>query len=313
MAMESPFPYTLNHQIMTPLDNILTPKACTHCPKELDFLLVVTLLHPHCLYHHLGLANSTSTVTASYGGGGKSSYRGSGNNTANMRRKLKHTIRKPKGRPPGSKNKPKPAIMDEQALKHVIIEIPAGCDVVVELIKFAEIHNVGLTVLSGSGSVTNVTLSHTLSNNAPSLTLNGTFNVLSLSDTYVKTQNCSSSLLPPNPSSFPGVVSSPGISCFTMCLAGTKGEIFAGVIAGKIIAASLVVVAALYKKPMFLRVLNNNETNNNSLLVDLSDVDEAVLKGATNDASLMALFDSFNNAMSSSSPLNIQSPNLPPT
>ncbi|KAK4278871.1 hypothetical protein QN277_016652 [Acacia crassicarpa] len=195
-----------------------------------------------------------------YSGGGKSSCRGSGNNTANMRTKLKQTIRKPKGRPPGSKNKPKPEIMDEQALKHAIIEIPAGCDVVEELIKFAEIHNVGLTVLSGSGSVTNVTLSHTLSNNAPSLTLNGTFVMLSLSGTYVKTQNCSSSSLPPNPSSFPGVVSSPGFSCFTMCLAGTKGEIFGGVIAGKIIAASLVVVvAALYKKPMFHRVLKNNK------------------------------------------------------
>ncbi|KAI9114528.1 hypothetical protein K1719_014226 [Acacia pycnantha] len=54
--------------------------------------------------------------------------------------------------------------------------------------------------------------------------------------------------------------------------------------------------------------------NNNSFLVDLSDVDNAVLKGGTdNNTSLMALLDSFNNAMSSSSPLNGQVPDLPPT
>ncbi|XP_054797642.1 AT-hook motif nuclear-localized protein 28-like [Prosopis cineraria] len=193
------------------------------------------------------------------GGGGKSNVQGSGSYSANRHKKLLKQAQKPKGRPPGSKNKPKAPIiiskMDEEALKPVIIEISAGCDVVNELIKFAQSRDSGLTVLNGSGSVTNVTLSHTFSN-APSLTLHGTFTMLSLSGTFVKSHVASpfaSSSTLPNPS-----LLFPGYSSFTICLAGAQGQIFGGVIAGRIIAASLVVVVATtFKKPMLHRCFSS--------------------------------------------------------
>ncbi|KAJ7960555.1 AT-hook motif nuclear-localized protein [Quillaja saponaria] len=156
--------------------------------------------------------------------------------------------KKPRGRPPGSKNKPKPPIVitkdSDSAMKPVILEISAGSDVVETLIHFARKRRVGISILSGSGSVSNVTLRPTISH-APTLSLNGPFSLLSLSGTYITE-----------------TVSSKASCCssFGICLAGTQGQIFGGIIGGRVTAASLVVVVvATFMNPTFHRLPSENE------------------------------------------------------
>ncbi|KAG5250656.1 DNA-binding protein [Salix suchowensis] len=72
------------------------------------------------------------------------------------------TNRRPRGRPAGSKNKPKPPIIvtrdSANALRAHAMEVSSGCDVCESLANFARRKQRGISVLSGSGCVTNVTL-----------------------------------------------------------------------------------------------------------------------------------------------------------
>ncbi|KAJ7964989.1 AT-hook motif nuclear-localized protein [Quillaja saponaria] len=162
---------------------------------------------------------------------------------------LMESPRKPRGRPPGSKNKPKPPLVitkeSDTAMKSVILEISAGSDVVENLIHFAHKHNLGISILSGSGSISNVTLRPPISH-APVLSLHGPFNLLSLTGTYISNNN-----------STPNTVSS---RCsFGICLEGIQGQMFGGTIGGKVTAASLVVVvAATFKNPTFHKLPSEN-------------------------------------------------------
>ncbi|PKI57764.1 hypothetical protein CRG98_021831 [Punica granatum] len=96
--------------------------------------------------------------------------------------------KKPRGRPPGSKNKPKPPLVitreSESAMKPVVLEISAGSDVIEMVTSFARRRRVGVTLLSGTGTVSNVTLRHPMSSNshAPGslISLHGPFHLLSL-------------------------------------------------------------------------------------------------------------------------------------
>ncbi|XP_050283789.1 AT-hook motif nuclear-localized protein 28-like [Quercus robur] len=163
--------------------------------------------------------------------------------------------KKPRGRPAGSKNKPKPPIVitknSDSAMKPVILEISAGNDVVETLIQFARKRHVGISVLSGSGSVSNVTLRHPAVSHAPSLSLHGPFNLLSLSGSFLG-YSTTSSTKPPSSSSSSSPSSFVSISSFGICLAGAQGQVFGGIVGGKVIAESLVVVmAATYTNPAF--------------------------------------------------------------
>ncbi|XP_077218732.1 AT-hook motif nuclear-localized protein 17-like [Tasmannia lanceolata] len=64
--------------------------------------------------------------------------------------------KKLRGRPPGSKNKPKPPIIitkdSESAMRPFVLELSAGCDVIESVSQFAQRRHVGLCVLSGSGA-----------------------------------------------------------------------------------------------------------------------------------------------------------------
>ncbi|KAG6590167.1 AT-hook motif nuclear-localized protein 17, partial [Cucurbita argyrosperma subsp. sororia] len=156
--------------------------------------------------------------------------------------------KKPRGRPPGSKNKPKPPIVitkeNESAMKPVVIEISAGNDVVESLLHFARKRHVGFTILSGSGSVSNVTLRHPMSHST-SLSLHGPFSLVSLSGSFLG-----------NTTPF----SSPSSSSFGICLAGAQGQVFGGIVGGKVTAASLVVVvAATFINPVFHRLPSETE------------------------------------------------------
>ncbi|XP_059669635.1 AT-hook motif nuclear-localized protein 28-like [Cornus florida] len=144
------------------------------------------------------------------------------------------TSRKPRGRPLGSKNKPKPPVVitreSESAMKPAVLEISAGSDVIEMVGRFARSRRLGLTVLGGSGTVCDVTLRHVV--------LRGPFNILSLTGTILGSSSSSSS------------------SCgFAITVSGPQGQVFGGVVAGKVVAESaVVVVAATFMTPTFHRL-----------------------------------------------------------
>lgn len=73
--------------------------------------------------------------------------------------------RRPRGRPAGSKNKPKPPIIitrdSANALRSHVMEIATGCDIQESISNFATRRQRGVCILSASGTVTNVTIRYT--------------------------------------------------------------------------------------------------------------------------------------------------------
>lgn len=148
--------------------------------------------------------------------GGRSDGEGSGN-------------RKPRGRPAGSKNKPKPPIIitrdSANALRSHVMEIANGCDIQESVSTFATRRQRGVCILSGNGTVTNVTLRQPTAPGAV-ITLQGRFEILSLSGSF---------LPPPAP---------PAASGLTIYLAGGQGQVVGGSVVGQLIASGPVVIMA---------------------------------------------------------------------
>ncbi|XP_059275718.1 AT-hook motif nuclear-localized protein 23-like [Lycium ferocissimum] len=140
--------------------------------------------------------------------------------------------RRPRGRPPGSKNKPKPPVIitreSANTLRAHILEIGNGCDVFECVSSYARRRQRGICILSGSGIVTNVTIRQpaTPGNNSSVVTLNGRFEILSLSGSF---------LPPPAP---------PGATSLTIFLAGGQGQVVGGSVVGELMAAGPVIVIA---------------------------------------------------------------------
>ncbi|MQM02940.1 hypothetical protein Taro_035707 [Colocasia esculenta] len=140
---------------------------------------------------------------------------------------------KPRGRPRGSKNKPKATVVvtreSEAAMRAVVLELSAGFDVLASVLGFARRRGVGVSVLSGCGGVSDVTLRHPACSST--LTFRGLFDILSLTGAF----------LPAAPRwSAPSSPASPASSHFTISLAGSQGELIGGVVEGPLIAAGTV-------------------------------------------------------------------------
>ncbi|KAK1273945.1 putative DNA-binding protein ESCAROLA [Acorus gramineus] len=135
--------------------------------------------------------------------------------------------RRPRGRPPGSKNKPKPPVIitreSANTLRAHILEIASGCDVFDCVATYARRRQRGICVLSGSGTVTNVSLRQPASAGAV-VTLHGRFEILSLTGSF---------LPPPAP---------PGATSLTIFLAGGQGQVVGGSVVGQLVAAGPVIV-----------------------------------------------------------------------
>ncbi|KAL0720624.1 hypothetical protein Bca4012_035223 [Brassica carinata] len=141
--------------------------------------------------------------------------------------------RRPRGRPAGSKNKPKPPIIitrdSANALKSHVMEVANGCDVMESVTVFARRRQRGVCVLSGNGAVTNVTIRQPASvpGGASSVVnLHGRFEILSLSGSF---------LPPPAP---------PAASGLTIYLAGGQGQVVGGSVVGPLMASGPVVIMA---------------------------------------------------------------------
>ncbi|KAL6565908.1 AT-hook motif nuclear-localized protein 22 [Orobanche hederae] len=137
--------------------------------------------------------------------------------------------RRPRGRPAGSKNKPKPPIIitrdSANALRSHVMEIANGCDIQESITTFATRRQRGVCILSATGTVTNVTLRQPA---APGSVLNlqGRFEILSLSGSF---------LPPPAP---------PAASALSIYLAGSQGQVVGGAVVGPLVASGPVVIMA---------------------------------------------------------------------
>ncbi|CAM8978867.1 unnamed protein product [Rhodiola kirilowii] len=137
--------------------------------------------------------------------------------------------RRPRGRPAGSKNKPKPPVIitreSANTLRAHILEVGSGCDVFDCVATYARRRQRGICIMSGSGVVTNVTLSQPTAPGAV-VTLHGRFEILSLAGSF---------LPPPAP---------PGATSLTIFLAGGQGQVVGGSVVGELVAAGPVIVMA---------------------------------------------------------------------
>jgi hypothetical protein len=171
--------------------------------------------------------------------------------------------KKRRGRPPGSKNRPKPPVVITReaepaaAMRPHVIEIPAGLDVTAALARFAARRNLGICVLAGTGAVANVTLRHPapggvlLAGVPPQggFVFRGQYQILSISATF----------LPPAMSAVApqAALAAAGVS---ISLAGPHGQIIGGTVAGPLYAATtVVVVAATFTNPTFHRLPADDE------------------------------------------------------
>ncbi|XP_043711157.1 AT-hook motif nuclear-localized protein 25-like [Telopea speciosissima] len=149
--------------------------------------------------------------------------------------------RRPRGRPPGSKNKPKPPIIvtrdTPNALRSHVLEISAGADVVESVSNYARRRGRGVCILSGGGAVANVTLRQPAAPVGSVVTLHGRFEILSLSGTV---------LPPPAP---------PGAGGLTIFLAGGQGQVVGGSVVGPLVASGpVVLMAASFANAVFERL-----------------------------------------------------------
>ncbi|KAF5935837.1 hypothetical protein HYC85_026966 [Camellia sinensis] len=137
--------------------------------------------------------------------------------------------RRPRGRPAGSKNKPKPPVIitreSANTLRAHILEVGNGCDIFDCVATYARRRQRGICILSGSGTVTNVSLRQPAAAGAV-VTLHGRFEILSLSGSF---------LPPPAP---------PGATSLTIFLAGGQGQVVGGNVVGELVAAGPVIVIA---------------------------------------------------------------------
>ncbi|KAJ0979545.1 hypothetical protein J5N97_015019 [Dioscorea zingiberensis] len=137
--------------------------------------------------------------------------------------------RRPRGRPAGSKNKPKPPIIitrdSPNVLRSHVLEISSGTDIVDAMLTFARRRQRGVCILSGSGVVTNVSLRQPGAPGAV-VTLQGRFEILSLAGAFL-----------PAPSP-------PGATGLTVYLAGGQGQVVGGGVMGELVASGPVLVMA---------------------------------------------------------------------
>ncbi|GMN53474.1 hypothetical protein TIFTF001_022604 [Ficus carica] len=148
--------------------------------------------------------------------------------------------RRPRGRPPGSKNKPKPPIFvtrdSPNALRSHVMEVASGADVAESVAQFARRRQRGVCVLSGSGSVANVTLRQPSAPGAV-VALHGRFEILSLTGAFL-----------PGPAP-------PGSTGLTVYLAGGQGQVVGGSVVGSLVAAGpVMVIAATFANATYERL-----------------------------------------------------------
>ncbi|KAG2324338.1 hypothetical protein Bca52824_007066 [Brassica carinata] len=159
--------------------------------------------------------------------------------------------KRPRGRPPGSKNKPKPPVIvtrdSPNVLRSHVLEVSSGADIVESVNTYARRRGRGVSILSGSGAVANVTLRQpatTHGNNGGAeagaggvVTLHGRFEILSITGTV---------LPPPAP---------PGCGGLSLFVAGEQGRMIGGSVVAPLVASGpVILMAASFSNATFERL-----------------------------------------------------------
>ncbi|XP_068648454.1 AT-hook motif nuclear-localized protein 25-like [Aristolochia californica] len=149
--------------------------------------------------------------------------------------------RRPRGRPPGSKNKAKPPVIitrdSPNALRSHVLEVSTGADIMESLSTYARRRGRGVCILSGGGTVVNVSLRQPGTPPGSVATLPGRFEILSLTGTV---------LPPPAP---------PAAGGLTIFLAGVQGQVVGGNVVGSLMASGpVVLMAASFANAVFERL-----------------------------------------------------------
>ncbi|WZZ10849.1 hypothetical protein YC2023_096770 [Brassica napus] len=158
--------------------------------------------------------------------------------------------KRPRGRPPGSKNKPKAPIIvtrdSPNTLRSHVLEVSPGADIVESLSTYARRRGRGVSVLGGNGTVSNVTLRQPVTPGNGGgvgagaggvVTLHGRFEILSLTGTV---------LPPPAP---------PGAGGLSIFLSGGQGQVIGGsVVAPLVASAPVILMAASFSNAVFERL-----------------------------------------------------------
>uniref|UniRef100_A0A7N0ZTF2 PPC domain-containing protein n=1 Tax=Kalanchoe fedtschenkoi TaxID=63787 RepID=A0A7N0ZTF2_KALFE len=157
---------------------------------------------------------------------------------SNRRQRGAATAR-PRGRPAGSKNKPKPPIIitreSPNALRCHVMEIPPTHDIIQALADFAAKRQRGICILGATGTVINIALRQpppphqlppTLPAKPAAVNFTGRFEILSMSGAF----------MPP-----PAPPSASGVSVF---VGGGQGQVLGGKVVGPLVTAGLVVITA---------------------------------------------------------------------
>ncbi|KAL5212511.1 hypothetical protein ABZP36_023358 [Zizania latifolia] len=172
------------------------------------------------------LADESNTINS----GGSNGSGGEGAGAGGEEQQAPLVIRRPRGRPAGSKNKPKPPVIitrdSASALRAHVLEVASGCDVVDSVASFARRRQVGICVLSGTGGVTNVSIRQPGVGPGAVVSLAGRFDILSLSGSFLPA---------PAPPSATGL---------TVYVSGGQGQVVGGTVAGPLIAVGPVVIMA---------------------------------------------------------------------
>ncbi|EPS61319.1 hypothetical protein M569_13479, partial [Genlisea aurea] len=147
-------------------------------------------------------------------------------------------VRRPRGRPPGSKNKPKPPMViaaeeTNTSMIPYVLELPGGVDVVESTGKFCRKKGIGLAVLSGHGVISNVTLKQPSDSHGSAVAFHGRFDILAISATIL-----------------PGDAVGKNAGEFTIFLGGPQGQVIGGLVVGPLVAAGTIfLIAATFNGP----------------------------------------------------------------
>ncbi|KAJ1297787.1 hypothetical protein BS78_01G404000 [Paspalum vaginatum] len=182
--------------------------------------------------------------TASAGGGGGGGGAGG--------------ARRPRGRPPGSKNKPKPPVVvtreSPNAMRSHVLEIASGADIVDAIAGFSRRRQRGVSVLSGTGAVTNVTLRQPAGAGAAAVALRGRFEILSMSGAFL-------------PAPAP-----PGATGLAVYLAGGQGQVVGGSVMGELVASGpVMVIAATFGNATYERLPLDQDAEEGAVLSGSSE------------------------------------------
>jgi len=155
---------------------------------------------------------------------------------------------KPRGRPLGSKNKTKSTpppvpLPTEPSVELLVVTVEPNRDIMECILDIVHQDHVSLSIISAIGMINSVTLRNS-THGAPSLVLHGPFKLLSLTGSYLYKNEYTLHLgaTPPRPLSF-------GIN-----LSAGNGEIFTGVVGGRVVAGEGVsLTVSTFKNPHILK------------------------------------------------------------